>query len=145
MIEGWDDSIKNMALGWLSNPDVSKEDPRKGGFPSALQALLQYGYGENFLSYLDSLGKYDEFDRSQLANFMNPSSFLSNFKQHMNDEQFGRFVDQYYDPLKKMHWAPYYTSHRKGGDWKYWFPRPRLNRRLLDRAAPWLEGHIGME
>ena len=140
-ITGWDDTIKNMALGWLSNPEIGQDMSHKGDFQSAMKALLGYGFGENISGYASGLGEYGEFDYSQMGNFMNPSTLLSGFRQHMNEDQFNEFVSRYYGPLKKKYRRLMNLGYKRGQDVDYDMGTAPS---LLKRTGGWLEGHLGI-
>ena len=140
-ITGWDDTIRNMSLGWLSNPEIRQDMSHEGDFQSAMKALLGYGFGEGMAGYARGLGEYDKFDYSQMGNFMNPSTLLSSFRQHMNEDQFNEFVSRYYGPLKTKYRRRMELGYRRGKD-----SDPDMGARpaLLKRTGGWLEGHLGI-
>ena len=136
----YEESLRNMALMWLTNPDMQefKRTGVKGEGSSSIDKyfkyivprLMQIGYG---------LGPQYGRDYEGSAGF-NPQFFLSMLKPHLNDDQFSRFSEMYLPRLESQYKRSRSRHERKGEDYEgVWgvggTKRSRFSKWLSDTLA----------
>ena len=114
----YEESLRNMALMWLTNPDMQefKSTGVKGEgrysidnyFKYIVPRLMQIGYG---------MGPQYGGDYESSAGF-NPQFFLSMLKPHFNDDQFARFSEMYLPRLESQYERSRSRHKRKGEDYE---------------------------